>query len=318
MSGTSALWTSATTLDDLLTQLTARFTAAGIEQASVDALLLVEHVTGHDRSDILRHRVLRTPVGDLIGRDSSTALTALTQLAQRRERREPLQHLTGIAYFRRLSLEVGAGVFIPRPETELLAEHAITEAHRIAANGTQPVVVDLCTGSGVIALAIATEVPSAQVYAVELDQGAYTWATRNNHRYADPVHLTQGDARTALSHMAARVDIVVSNPPYIPSDAIPRDHEVAHHDPAVALYGLGDDGLEVPRGVTMNAALLLRPQGLYLMEHADSQADAARAMVDGTTLGGDAAFTLAKTHADLTGRPRMVSARRQPHPDVEG
>lgn len=119
------------------------------------------------------------------------------------------------------------------------------------------------------------------------------------------MRLVRGDARTALRDLDGTVDVVVSNPPYVPPGAVPRDPEVAHHDPAVALYGLGADGLEVPRGVTAAAARLLRPGGLYVMEHAETQAAAARAMVEAT-----GAFEAAQTRTDLTGRPRMVVSRR--------
>jgi release factor glutamine methyltransferase len=152
------------------------------------------------------------------------------------------------------------------------------------------------------------------VHAVELDRAAYAWAERNvgTHDLASRVTLVRGDARTALQDLDGRVDVVVSNPPYVPPDAVPRDPEVADHDPAVALYGLGPDGLEVPRGVTAAAARLLRPGGLYVMEHAEVQAAAARAMVADALVPGTtcAAFGEVATRADLAGRPRMVVGRR--------
>ncbi|MFC6303943.1 peptide chain release factor N(5)-glutamine methyltransferase [Oerskovia jenensis] len=243
-------------------------------------------------------------------RTSSAVLDELARLLDARARRVPLQHLTGTAPFRHLDLVVGPGVFVPRPETEQVAQVAIDEAFAAVARGSQaPVVVDLCTGSGAIALALATEVPGARVHAVELDRDAHAWAERNVTRAHEAsgavVHLVRGDARTALVELDGTCDVVVSNPPYVPPDAVPRDPEVALHDPQVALYGLGEDGLEVPRGVTRAAARLLAPGGLYVMEHAEVQAEAARDMV--AAVGG---FEDVRTASDLTGRPRMVVARR--------
>jgi release factor glutamine methyltransferase len=253
-----------------------------------------------------------------------------TALVARRAAREPLQHLTGVAAFRHLELAVGPGVFVPRPETEEVAQVAIDEAAKVGADreGAGAVVVDLCTGSGAIALSVATEVPGARVHAVELDKDAHAWAERNVDALsaaaagvpagatpAEPperiVRLVKGDARTALYGIDGTADVVVSNPPYVPSDAVPVDPEVAEHDPAVALYGLGPDGLEVPRGITDAAARLLRPGGLYVMEHAEVQAEAARAMVAAARdADGRPVFGEPETRKDLTGRPRMVVARR--------
>ena len=183
-------------------------------------------------------------------------------------------------------------------------------------------VVDLCTGSGAIALAVATEVPGSRVHAVELDAEAFAWAERNVAAAgaavgaATPlVTLVRGDARTALGGpdgLDGRCDVVVSNPPYVPPGAVPVDPEVALHDPQVALYGLGPDGLEVPRGITRAAARLLRDGGCYVMEHAEVQADAAREMLLAT-----GCFEDVRTRDDLTGRPRMTVARRRPR-DVAG
>ncbi|MHA7134620.1 peptide chain release factor N(5)-glutamine methyltransferase [Oerskovia turbata] len=243
-------------------------------------------------------------------RTAADVLAVLARLLDARAARVPLQHLTGTAPFRHLDLLVGPGVFVPRPETEQVAQVAISEALEAVARGAaEPVVVDLCTGSGAIALALATEVPGARVHAVELDRDAHAWAERNVARAREAsgvvVRLVRGDARTALAELDGTCDVVVSNPPYVPPDAIPRDPEVALHDPQVALYGLGEDGLEVPRGVTRAAARLLAPGGLYVMEHAEVQAEAARDMV--AAVGG---FEGIRTADDLTGRPRMVVARR--------
>lgn len=286
----------------------ARLAAAGVPSPRTDAELLLAHALGTDRGELRRLAILDTALpGD--------APAAFAAVVDRRERREPLQHLVGTAPFRHLELAVGPGVFVPRPETEQVAQVAVDEARRLAAaRGGAPVVVDLCTGSAAIALAVATEVPSARVHAVELDAAAHGWAERNVAAVARAtgaaVRLVRGDARTALRELDGQVDVVVSNPPYVPPDAVPRDPEVAGHDPAVALYGLGPDGLEVPRGVTAAAARLLRPGGLYVMEHAEVQDAAARSMVDAVRDGEGPAFGPAETRPDLAGRPRMVVARR--------
>ena len=284
---------------------TARLADAGVPSPRVDAEELLAHVLGVERGEVRRLALLdRELPGDAGARFAA--------LVARRAGREPLQHLTGTAPFRHLELVVGPGVFVPRPETEQVAQVALDEAARAQAARGRAVVVDLCTGSAAIALALATELPGSRVHAVELDAAAHAWAARNVAAVtaaagaAEPlVHLVRGDARRALAELDGTVDVVVSNPPYVPPDAVPRDPEVAAHDPAVALYGLGADGLEVPRGVTAAAARLLRPGGLYVMEHAEVQAAAARAMV------ADAeGFGPAETLGDLTGRPRMVVARR--------
>jgi release factor glutamine methyltransferase len=311
---------------------------AGVGSPRADAEALLAHALGVDRGELRRLVVLGRPVPDDVAR-------AFEALVARRAAREPLQHLTGVAPFRHLELAVGPGVFVPRPETEEVAQVAIDEAAKVVGErgGAGAVVVDLCTGSGAIALAVATEVPGARVHAVELDKDAHAWAARNvdalsavaagpdlaaaptptapDQAPADLqeaperiVRLVKGDARTALYGIDGTADVVVSNPPYVPSDAVPVDPEVAEHDPAVALYGLGPDGLEVPRGITDAAARLLRPGGLYVMEHAEVQAEAARAMVSAARdAGGRPVFGEPETRKDLTGRPRMVVARRLGH-----
>lgn len=301
----------------LLRTAVERLAAAGVPSPRVDAELLLAHALGTTRGEVRRLAVLDAPLPD------GGAPAAFADLVARRAAREPLQHLTGVAAFRHLELAVGPGAFVPRPETEEVAQVAIDEARRVVAERGSAVVVDLCTGTGAIALAVATEVPGARVHAVELDASAHAWARRNVEAHAGDdgapvVRLVRGDARTALRDLDGTVDVVVSNPPYVPPGAVPRDPEVAEHDPAVALYGLGPDGLEVPRGVTAAAARLLRPGGLYVMEHAEVQDAAARAMVDATPEPGPGrrgapAFAAAATRPDLTGRPRMVVARRAAH-----
>lgn len=218
----------------------------------------------------------------------------------RRAAREPLQHILGTAAFRHVEVAVGPGVFVPRPETEVVAGWAIDRAREVKG---EAVVVDLCTGSGVIALAVADEVPTCVVYAVELDETALAWARRNLD--SSRVVLHAGDARTALPTLDGAVDVVVSNPPYIPSDGQVRDPEVLQHDPPVALWGLGPDGLEVLRGVAGRALQLLRPGGWFVVEHADLQ---GAAVLD--LLREQGGWSQVSDHRDLTGRDRFAVAQK--------
>jgi len=167
------------------------------------------------------------------------------------------------------------------------------------------VVVDLCTGSGAIALAIKDEVPGAEVHGVELSELAHAWAIRNREDLGLEVDIRLGDATCAFPELEAAVDVVVSNPPYIPVGAIPNDPEVREHDPQVALYGGSPDGLRIPLEVAARGAFLLRPGGLFVMEHADVQGDLLSAVLGATGLWQDIA-----DHQDLNGRPRAVTARR--------
>ncbi|WP_255472454.1 peptide chain release factor N(5)-glutamine methyltransferase [Quadrisphaera setariae] len=278
----------------------ARLAAAGVPSPAVDADLLAAGVLGLGLGE-LRAAALR-----------GTALTAgqagrLAALVARREAREPLQHLLGTAPFRGLELLVGPGVFVPRPETETTAGLAVEAAAQVARSGRRPLVVDLCTGSGAVALAVASEVPSAVVVAVELDPGAHAWARRNvdAHRSAERVRLVLGDATSAevLPELDGTVDVVASNPPYVPPGAVPREPEVRDHDPALALWGGGEDGLLVPRGVVARAAALLAPGGFVVVEHAEVQGESLRGLL------APPAWEGATTHDDAGGRPRATSAR---------
>ncbi|GAA4627803.1 peptide chain release factor N(5)-glutamine methyltransferase [Cellulomonas oligotrophica] len=229
-------------------------------------------------------------------------------LVERRRSREPLQHITGHTVFRHLTLRVEPGVFVPRPETETVAQLAVDEAARLVAAGRTPRVVDLCTGTGAIALSVATEVAGSEVVAVDLSDDAVGLARHNAGAVAPlGTRVVQGDVRdpALLAELDGCVDVVVSNPPYIPPDAVPTDPEVRDHDPDLALYGGGADGLDVPRAVLVAAARLLAPGGLLVMEHAEVQDAAARAAALAT-----GAFTDVRTVPDLTGRPRTLVARR--------
>lgn len=275
-----------------ITEATRRLAQAGVESPDSDARLLVAHVLQVAPGEL--------PLLDVKGREISAGeWDALEDLLGRRQSREPLQHITGLAHFRHVTLGVGPGVFTPRPETELLAGWAIEEA-RLA--GDAPVVVDLCTGSGAIAKAIADEVPQAQVHAVELDEPAHAWATRN--LAGTGVDLRQGDAFAAFRELAGTVDVVVCNPPYIPLEAWESVAvEARDHDPHLALFS-GDDGLDAMRLLEAHAATLLKPGGMVGAEHADVQGESAPAVFAAT-----GRWREVRDHQDLAGRARFLTAR---------
>jgi len=226
-------------------------------------------------------------------------------LVARRAAREPLQHILGFAWFRHVRLLVRPGVFVPRPETEVVAGAAIDEARSITRR--TPLVVDLCTGTGAIAASVADEVPTASVIAVDAEPAAVDLARTNLAAFDDRARAELADVTASglLAELAGCVDVLVSNPPYIPSDAVPVDPEVHEHDPARALYGGGADGLDVPRAVIAAARRLLRSGGLLAMEHGDEQGPSVRELVE-----SDGGFDRPQTRQDLTGRDRYVIARR--------
>jgi release factor glutamine methyltransferase len=281
-------------LQDLLAQTTQKFSAAGIESAQADAEILLGFVLGLNRGELLSQAITG-------GEIDIAALETFLSLATRRAQREPLQHLTGVANFRTLELQVGPGVFVPRFETETVVEKALEllDAMELSA----PVVVDLATGSGAIALSIAVERPSASVYAVELSQDALNYTRANFAKYAPGAVLLQGDLAEAFSDLKGKVDLLVSNPPYIPDEMIPIYPEVHLHDPAMALYG-GSDGLDFVRKVVSRALELVRPGGKLVIEHADMQGASVRQVLL------DYGWQNVETGKDLAGRDRMVSASR--------
>ena len=265
-----------------------RLTTAGVASPAYDADELLAHVLDTDR--------VRLPLFDALTADQAGVYDALVA---RRERREPLQHLTGTAAFRYLQIEVGPGVFVPRPETELLAGWAVDRAREVGAGA---VLVDLCTGSGAIAKAVATEVPEATVHAVELDEAAHAWAVRN--LAGTGVDLRLGDLATELDELLGEVDLITCNPPYVPLTAWESVAvEARDHDPHLALFS-GDDGLDAIRVLERRAALLLRPGGLVGFEHADVQGGSAPAVFADTGRWAEV-----RDHLDLAGRPRYTTAR---------
>lgn len=273
---------------------------SGIEDPQVDAELLVGHVLKASRGQVQAMAITGRQVS---GADASEISSALS----RRAAREPLQHISGVAYFRSLELRVGPGVFVPRPETEFVAGLAIDALASFvlgAASTEGPFGIDLGTGSGAIALAMATEVPHARVIAVENSEAAFVW-TRQNFASVDAANarLVFADLAVALPDINGQVSVVISNPPYIPLGAIPRDPEVRLFDPEHALYG-GVDGLDIVRQVSQTALRLLHAGGALIMEHGELQGRAIREL-----LAADGWHATA-THRDLTGRDRATTAVR--------
>jgi len=270
-----------------------RLTGAGVESAANDASELLAFVLGVPRSRLA-----------LVDDVTPAQAEEFGNLVGRRAARVPLQHLTGVAHFRHVELQVGPGVFVPRPETELLAGWAVEQASALVSRGSTggAVVVDLGTGSGAMAKAIAHEVPTARVHAVELDERAHAWAVRN--LAGTGVELRHGDLGDAFDDLAGTVDVIVSNPPYIPHEAWESvAAEVRDHDPELALYAAGD-GLDTIRVVEHRAAHLLRPGGVVGVEHADVQGESAPAVFAAT-----GRWEQVRDHPDLAGRARFLTAR---------
>jgi release factor glutamine methyltransferase len=284
-----------TLLLDEIAVATVRLAEAGVDSPRTDAELIAAHVHGVGRGEL--HQVCDADFDPRFWDDIA-----------RREAREPLQHITGLAYFRFLELEVGPGVFVPRPETEVMTGWAISRLREM--DVAEPVVVDLGTGSAAIALAIAQEVPRARVHAVEADPLARHWAQRNIARCAGTaphtrgrVVLHAGDFACALPAFDGDVDLVISNPPYIPVGAtVPP--EVAEYDPAGALWG-GQDGLDAVRVIEGVAGRLLRADGLVAVEHGAPQGAAVYWI-----FAEERGWRDTRNHKDLAGRDRFVTARR--------
>jgi release factor glutamine methyltransferase len=279
------------TLRHALGDAECRLAAAGVPSPRADAELLAAHLLDVGRGQLWSH--LGGPVP-----------TGFDDLVARRAERIPLQHITGRAHFRTVTLAVGPGVFCPRPETEVVVGHALELLGGCTAE--RPVVVDLCAGSGAIAAAVATEASHAEVHAVERDPGSRPWLRSNALSHGFTAHLT--DVVGCLPRLDGQVDVVVANPPYIPVDCVPRDPEVARFDPPMALYS-GTDGLDHMRLVETAAARLLRPGGHVLVEHGDLQGESAPAVFTASGRWQDV-----RDHTDLTGRDRYLTARRAPEP----
>ncbi|MHB2023629.1 MAG: peptide chain release factor N(5)-glutamine methyltransferase [Mycobacteriales bacterium] len=267
---------------DPVARATGRLREAGVASPRVDAELLAAHVLGVGRSRLA------------CSEWSEPALASYEELVARRVAREPVQYLTGAVGFRRLELAVGPGVFIPRPETESLVGWCLAQLRPGALVG------DLCAGSGAIGLALADEAAGVSVHLVEREPAAFRWLVRN--AAGADVHLHLGDFASALDELAGRLDLVVSNPPYLPTGAR-VEPEVSHFEPASALWA-GEDGLAAVRAVIARAGVLLRPGGLVAIEHGEDQGLGACRCFPA------ADWTAVRDHLDLAGRPRFVTARR--------
>ena len=291
---------------------------AGLPTPLNDAKLLLADVLGCDLHQLDQALLLDRTAEELltneVGRGQadvpqSAALDRYQSHLQRRAGREPLQYILGHAYFRYLDLSLGPGVFIPRPETETVVQAGVDALSGV----DHPLVVDLCSGSGAIGLSLAIEVPGTRVRAVEVDKEAYRWGALNAaaqeaaiREAGSDYQLLLADATepATLSDLNAQVDLVISNPPYVPMDAIPSQPEVRDWDPDMALYGGSPDGCLLPCRILDRAMILLAPGGLLVMEHDASQGPAM------VTAALDRGYLQAYTHQDLTGRDRYLTARR--------
>lgn len=268
--------------------------ASGVSSPRFDAETLAAHVVGVERSRLMMHPLVDPPT-----------VEALRRLVVRRAAREPLQHLLGTAVLGPVEVAVGPGVFTPRPETELLLEWGLKAISGVAS----PLVVDLCTGSGALALAVAAARPDAVVHAVEADTGALTWARRNISDHAaaggTPVVLHAADVRWTdlLIELESHVDLVLCNPPYVPDGTVVPP-EVEDWDPPGAVFG-GPDGLEIIRAVIATSAGLLRYGGHFAIEHDDTHGEVVPALLRRRRV-----LTDVEEHVDLNGRPRFATARR--------
>ena len=307
----------------VLGQAAAVLAAAQVPSPEVDAAALLAAVLHVRPARVAALRALDAPL-------APDDVRRLDALVARRADREPMQHLVGTAAFRHLDLPVGPGVLVPRPETELLVDHVLAHlraaVHLRAAPLADARVVDLCAGGGALALAVAAEAPGAgaerlEVTAVEVDERALAWLRRGVAAVAPSVaarvRVVAGDVTDvgltspggALADLAGRCRAVVTNPPYLPDDALAALPPEVRHDPRVALAG-GTDGLDVVRAVVARAAVLLAPGGLLVCEHGDDQSDAVRRLVEAVPAGGRRAYADVRGHDDLAGRPRLVTARR--------
>ena len=280
-----------------LADITMRLSRAGVTSPGVDAEILLAHVAGMSRGEVLA----RVHQGvELTNKQAED----LEPLVVRREAREPLQHLLGVAPFMSFQVRVGPGVFVPRPETESLAERAIQTASTIAVGDNGVRIVDLCSGSGVLAIALARAIPHATVVALEVSDDALSYLVQNVEDLAPEVEITHGSLQSFASGVEPEsLDLIVSNPPYVPDAEIPNDPEVQNYDPRLALYG-GEDGLDLIRVIAEAASRALRPGGVVMLEHSNLQGAAVRDVLESH------GFRTVSTEQDLVGRDRFTQGYR--------
>jgi release factor glutamine methyltransferase len=284
-------------LKELLRQAFTQFEKNKI--STVDAELLLAHLLGVSRKEI-HTQALEIPSDQI-----ESIAAEYKELIGQRLLGRPVQYITGSAPFRYLDLEVGEGVLIPRPETELLVDRAIGFLTSMENSNEAKSVIDLGAGSGAISIAITSEAAlkglSVSVIAVEKSEPAVVWLNKNIAKYDLPIRVVVEDVLTALPGVKA--DLVLANPPYIPDDEkLPQ--EVEGYEPEIALRGGKVDGMQIPKLFIDSAARLLKPGGIFIMEHHEKQSDLIKQALKEE-------FTLPQTHADLTGRDRFTSARRR-------
>lgn len=272
---------------------------AAADISEIDAEHLFAYVLGISRMDLHNSVKLEATLKSL--GDFGVIEDTFAKLISRRANHEPLQYLTGIAYFRHLEIEVGPGVLVPRPESELLVEAVLTHIANLEKKMTGEIsVIDLGAGSGALSLAIATEASRSRVVAVEKSPEATKWLKKNVAKISENVRVVEGDVADVLP--GVKCDIVIANPPYIPnSQTLPRD--VAEHEPHVALFG-GETGMELPQRFISAAARLLKSGGVLAIEHTEDQGPAIDAVLSKE-------FNEIVIHQDLNGRPRWTSAVRK-------
>lgn len=264
----------------------------GVPSPGADAHWLLAHATDSTRAELLTNITFDLDL-------TEEQITEFNLSLEKRLRRIPLQHITGSAAFRSLELSVGPGVFIPRFETEQVTQIAIDFLNSLPA---RPKAIDVGTGSGAIAISLAKET-NAEVYAIELSKSALDYAKTNIAANVVDVKLLEGEFEMHLPTLR-ELDLIISNPPYIPISAVPQDPEVRDFDPELALYS-GEDGLDAIRELIELALLSLRPGGMLVLEHADGQSDLVRELLL------EAGYGAVSVHPDPTGRLRAVSAIRR-------
>jgi release factor glutamine methyltransferase len=272
-------------IKQLLLEAETILTSAKIENPKLDAQLLLSELLQISRTELLLNSEI-----------TLEQATIFNEQIQQRCNHRPIQYITGVAYFRYLTLRVGEGVLIPRPETEELVSGVI---EKINAADRPITLIDLGSGSGAIALAVAYEIPDVKVIAVEKSDDALLWLRKNKDLIAPHVEVISADVKDFV--VAKKVDFVTANPPYLPdAEMLPKD--VEDFEPAAALRG-GADGMEIPRQFILCAARVLKNGGYFAIEHGEQQGESIKIALNYF-------FTEVVLHYDLTGRPRWTSAIR--------